>query len=371
MLRSFERLQRVDLGFAPDHLLTARVGLWGEHYRAAAGARGLLHAADRRGSSADPDVSGAAGIGTVFLTATPNSTNFSIEGRPDFAPEEAVEVPVDAITPDYFRVMGIALLQGRVLRRHATPPPRRRSVIINQTMADKFWPNGEPLGRRIKYGQPASQGPWMTIVGVVADTRRTGYDAAVRPETYLPHAQSPDFGLMLVVRTTGDPAAFLPSLRAIVRQIDPGMAVQGGQSIEAVLVDMTAQRRMNTLLLSIFGVVAALLAAVGIYGVIAYSVAAAHARAERAHGAGRLRRPHSRLVVNRGRATSLAGLVVGLGAALALSRSMTSLLYKVPPGDPVTFAAIAFIAVVVALLANLVPALRAVRTDPVQALKQS
>jgi putative ABC transport system permease protein len=112
----------------------------------------------------------------------------------------------------------------------------------------------------------------MTIVGIVADTRRTGYDAVVRPETYLPHAQAADNGLMVLVRTAGDPARFIPSLRAIVKQIDPTIAVQGAQPIEAQLGDMTAQRRLNTLLLSVFGVVAALLAAVGIYGVIAYSV---------------------------------------------------------------------------------------------------
>ena len=135
-----------------------------------------------------------------------------------------------------------------------------------------FWPKGDALGRRIKYGQVASQGPWLTIVGIVADTRRTGYDAVVRPETYLPHAQSPDSGLMMVIRTTGDPAAFVPSLRTIVKQIDAGIAVQGAQPIESQLGDMTAQRRLNTLLLSIFGIVSAVLAAVGIYGVITYSV---------------------------------------------------------------------------------------------------
>ena len=115
-----------------------------------------------------------------------------------------------------------------------------------------FWPKGDALGRRMKYGNLASQGPWLTIVGIVADTRRTGYDAVVRPETYLPHAQSTDSGLMMVVRTKGDPKGFVPSLRNIVKQIDPGIAVQGAQPIESQLGDMTAQRRLNTLLLSLF-----------------------------------------------------------------------------------------------------------------------
>ena len=126
-----------------------------------------------------------------------------------------------------------------------------------------FWPKGDALGRRMKYGNLASQGPWLTIVGIVADTRRTGYDAVVRPETYLPHAQSTDSGLMIVVRTKGDPEGFVPSLRAIVKQVDPVIAVQDTQPIESQLGDMTAQRRLNTLLLSLFGIVAAILAAVG------------------------------------------------------------------------------------------------------------
>jgi putative ABC transport system permease protein len=384
MLRSFERLQRVDLGFRSDHVLTARVGLWGDRYRPPqARVDFFAQLIDRL--AARPEVSGAAGIGTVFLSATPNSTNFAIEGRGDFAPEDAVEVPVDAVTPDYFRVMGIRLLRGRLFDgrdRAVYPPPgapgvqppppdMNAVVIINETMAKMFWKDEDPLGRRIKYGQQASQGPWMTIVGVVADTRRTGYDAPVRPETYLPHSQSPDSGLMLVVRTNGDPAAFLPSLRGIVREIDPGIAVQGGRSLEAVLVEMTAQRRMNTLLLSVFGISAAVLAAVGIYGVIAYSVQQRSRELSVRMALGASSARILGLVLKEGVSTSLLGLVLGLGAALALSRSITSLLYNVPPGDPFTFAAIAGVAVVVALLANLVPALRAVRTDPVQSLKQS
>jgi putative ABC transport system permease protein len=391
MIRSFDRLQRVDLGFRPDQLLTARVGLWGDRYRPPQ-ARVDFFAQLLDRVAARPEVSGAAGIGTVFLTATPNSTNFTIEGRGDFAPEDQVEVPVDAVTPDYFRVMGIRLLQGRQFDARDTraflppsppappggppapptpPPPYEAVVIINETMAKMFWKDDDPVGRRIKYGQQSSQGPWMTIVGVVADTRRTGYDAPVRPETYLPHAQSPDSGLMLVVRTNGDPAAFLPSLRSIVREIDPGMAVQGGRALESLLVEMTAQRRLNTLLLSVFGVVAALLAAVGIYGVIAYSVEqrAKELSVRVALGAstGRI----LRLVMTEGLAMSAAGLAVGLGAALALSRSMTSMLYNVTATDPATFMAITGVAMAVALGASVIPALRATRANPVDALKGS
>jgi ABC-type antimicrobial peptide transport system permease subunit len=210
----------------------------------------------------------------------------------------------------------------------------------------------------------------MTIVGVVADTRRTGYDAPVRPETYLPHAQTSDGNLTLVVRTQSDPAAFLPSLRGVVRGIDPAIAVQGGRTVEDQLVEMTAQRRLNTLLLTVFGLAAALLAAVGIYGVIAYSVEQRTRELSVRMALGASARRILSLVLQEGLVTSAVGLAVGLGAAFALSQYMTSLLYGVPPGDPITFAAIAAVAALVAVLATLVPALRAIRVDPVQALRQ-
>jgi putative ABC transport system permease protein len=390
MLRSFDQLQRVDLGFRPDHLLTARVGLWGERYRPAQ-TRVDDFAQLMERLKTQPGVTGAAGVGTVFLSATPNSTNFSIEGRGDFPLEQQVEVPVDSVTPDYFQVMNIPLVKGRFFdsrdRRDYLPPapptppgapapppvqqpPFDAVVIINETMARMFWTNEDPIGKRIKYGQTDSGGPWMTIVGVVGDTRRTGYDAAVRPETYLPHAQSPDSGLTMVVRTQGDPAAFLPTLRSVVRGIDPVIAVQGGRPIESVLVEMTAQRRLNTLLLTVFGLAAALLAAVGIYGVIAYSVEQRTRELSVRMALGASARRILSLVLREGLVTSAIGLVVGLGFAFALSRWMKSLLYGVTPGDPITFAGIAGVAALVAILATLVPALRAIRVDPVQALRQ-
>ena len=390
MLRSFDQLQRVDLGFRSDHLVTARVGLWGERYRPAQ-TRVDFFAQLMERLAGQPGVVGAAAVGTVFLSATPNSTNFSIEGRGDFPPEQAVEVPVDSVTPDYFRVMGIRLLRGRLFDARDTrvflppapppppgappapptpPPPFDAVVIINETMARTFWKDEDPIGRRIKYGQTADGGPWMTIVGVVADTRRTGYEAVVRPETYLPHAQTSDGNLTLVIRTQSDPAAFLPSLRSVVRGIDPTIAVQGGRTIEDQLVEMTAQRRMNTMLLTIFGICAALLAAIGIYGVIAYSVEQRTRELSVRMALGASSRGIVGLVLKEGLSTSLLGLAIGLAFAFALSRSMASMLYDVPPGDPVTFASIAGIAALVAVLANLVPALRAIRVDPVQALRQ-
>jgi putative ABC transport system permease protein len=366
MIRSFERLQRTDLGFRSDHVLTARVTLFGQRYSEPARVVEFFDRVLAR-AQALPGVTGAAGVGTIFLSATPNSTNFSIEGRPDFAAEQRVEVPVDSVTPDYFKVMDIALRRGRVFdaRDAATAP---QSVIINETMARMFWPGEDPVGRRIKYGSLASQGPWMTIVGVVADSRRTGYDAVVRPETYLPHAQTQDGALMLVVRTSGDPADLAPALRSTVREIDPGIAIQAAQPLESLLGQMTAQRRLNTILLTVFGAVAAILAGVGIYGVIAYGVSQRmkelSVRLALGASAGRV----IALVVREGLWLAAGGVVLGMATALILSRSMTSLLYEVPPTDPVTFVAIAGVAIATALVASAIPAIRAVRIDPARSL---
>ena len=366
MLRSFDRLQQTDLGFRPDGLLTARVSLYGDRYREPARVADFYRQLFER-LRAQPGIAGAAGIGTVFLTATPNSTNFSIEGRPEFPVDERVEVPVDAATPDYFRVMDIPLRRGRFFDERdaagATP-----TVIINETMARRFWRDDDPIGRRIKYGTLASQGPWMTIVGVVADTRRTGYDAQVRPETYLPHAQSPDGGLMLLIRTAGDPAAAAPSLRSIVRDLDPALAVQGVQPLSSILVEMTAQRRLNTILLTVFAVVAALLAAVGIYGLIAYSVAQRTRELGVRIALGASAARVMRLVAGEGLVLAGAGVALGLGAALVLGRSMSTLLYGVSATDPATFLAIALVATLTAVSASVVPALRAVRIDPSRSL---
>jgi putative ABC transport system permease protein len=139
-------------------------------------------------------------------------------------------------------------------------------------MARQFFAGESPIGRRIKYGQLASQGPWMTIVGVVADSRRTGYESAVRPETYLPHTQGQDGAMTIVLRTAGDPLAILPSVRAIVRDVDPAVALQAPRPLADLVGEMTASRRLNTMLLVVFAAVAALLAAVGVYGVMSYAV---------------------------------------------------------------------------------------------------
>ena len=367
MIRSLARMQRLDLGLRTDHVLSARVSLSGDRYRedppAAEFARRLVERV-----AALPGVESTATIGTVFLNATPNSGNFSIEGRPDFKPEERVEVPVDSITPDYFRVLGVPLREGRFFdQRDAAGAPR--AVIINETMAKRFWPRESPIGRRMKYGQLSSRGQWMTIVGIVADTRRTGYEADVRPETYMPQSQSPDVGLALLVRTSGDPMAIVPSLRAVLGEIDPLIPLESIHLLDTEVAEMTAGRRLNTTLFVVFAVIAAILAAVGIYGVIAASVEQRTRELGVRLALGATGASILRMVLVEGLSLVAVGLAVGMIASLALSGAMARLLYDVRPTDAATLTSIAALTLIVSLAASLVPAVRALRVDPVTALR--
>jgi len=367
MIRSLVRMQQLDLGLRTDHVLSARVSLSGERYRQGAAASEFARRLVEQ-AAALPGAERAATIGTVFISATPNSTNFSIEGRPDFKPEERVEVPVDSITPDYFRVLKIPLREGRFFdQRDVTGAPP--AVIVNETMARMFWPGESSVGRRMKYGQVSSQGPWMTVVGVVADTRRTGYESAVRPETYLPQAQAPDVGLALLIRTTDEPMALASSLRTVLREIDPLIPLESIHLLDEEVAAMTAGRRLNTMLFAVFAAIAAILAAVGIYGVISASVAQRTRELGVRLALGATGGSILRMVVVEGIWLVGLGLVLGIAASLALSGAMARLLYEVRPTDAATLMSIAALTLMVALAASIVPAIRALRVDPMTALR--
>ncbi|HSE98598.1 MAG TPA: ABC transporter permease, partial [Blastocatellia bacterium] len=366
MIRSFQRLQQFDLGFNPDRLLTLKVQLAGSQYREPQQVVSFYDQVLERIESL-PGVKSAGAVSSVFLSKTPNSTSFNIEGRPDPPPAEVIEVPFDSISPNYFRVMGIPLLRGREFD-HRDVNEALRVVIINDTFARMFFPGEDPLGRRFRLNL-GDNDPWLTIVGVVADMRRTGFDSEVRPETFLPYAQFADGRLTLIVRSSTDPTSLISSVRSQVQEIDGGQAVYDVKTMESWLGEMISQRRFNMLLLAIFACVALILAAVGIYGVISYSVT------QRTHeigvriALGAARRDVMKLVV--GQAAKLAGVGLGLGliASFALTRLMTSLLYGVSATDPLTFAIIPVILAGIALVSSYIPARRAAKVDPMIALR--
>jgi len=355
------------MGFQPDHLLTMRIALPAARYQTGADRSAFFRSLVDR-IAAMPGVRGVGGISTVFLTQTPNSTNFTIEGRertPDIAD---TEVPVDAVTEDYFTTMGIPLRSGRLFtpRDDADAPP---VVIINENMARHYWPNEDPVGKRFKYGGEQSQAPWVTIVGVVGDMRRTGYDRPVRYETFLSHQQNPVGALTLVVRTTGDPLASVSAVRGEIRALDPEQPVYQIASIEGMLSDMVAQRRFTMALLGTFAGLALALGIIGVYGVTSYLVTQRTREVGLRLALGAPPRELVRMVVRQGMVVASIGLVVGLAGAMLLTRLMASMLFEVSPTDVSTLVAVTTVLALATLVANWLPARRAARVDPLVALR--
>jgi putative ABC transport system permease protein len=265
--------------------------------------------------------------------------------------------------------MGIPLLSGREFDdrdvRGSTPV-----VIVNETFVRRFFADEEPLGKRFVYGQSGpDNNNWITIVGVVGDMRRTGFDRPVRPETFLPQSQNPSATLTIVARTAVDPVALSSTLRGEVWGIDKDQSVYDLKTMDQTLSEMSSQRRFNMLLLGVFAALALTLAAVGIYGVMSYSVA------QRTHEIGIRMALGAKttdvlgMVVRRGMVLASVGIGVGVIGAAALTRLMSSLLYGVSATDPVTFVVIPIVLAGVTLAASFVPARRATKVDPMVALR--
>jgi putative ABC transport system permease protein len=367
LIRSFVELQRVHLGFRPENLLTMRLALPVAKYQQPPQRIALYEQLTERVRSL-PGVRDAAAISDIFLSKTPNSGVFTIEGRPPRPEEAQIETPIDAVTPGYFKVMGIPLTRGRdfTAQDGFDAPP---VVIVNENMAQRFWPNEDPVGKRFRYGGPDSQAPWMTVVGVVGDMRRTGYDAPVRYETFLPHAQAPRGAMTLVVRTTREPLALASAVRGEVRALDPEQPVYEVRSMDDLLSGMVAQRRFSMALLGTFAALALTLGLIGVYGVTSYLVAQRTREIGLRLALGAEPRTVVGMVVRQGMFVAGAGVAVGLVGALVLTRLMGSLLYGVSASDLPTLAAATGLLAAATLVANWVPARRAARVDPLVALR--
>jgi len=242
-------------------------------------------------------------------------------------------------------------------------------VIINENMAKRFWPGEDPIGRRFRYGGPQSQAPWMTIVGVVGDMRRTGYDRPVRYETFLPHTQRTVGAMTLVIRATGDPLALVPPVRAAVRAIDADQPVYEVLTMDQLLSNMVAKRRFSMALLGTFAALALVLGLVGVYGVTSYLVAQRTREVGLRIALGARPRQLVAMVVGQGMAVAGIGLALGLAGAMAVARLMSGLLYEVSPLDIATLASVVALLAVATLVANWLPARRAARVEPLVALR--
>jgi putative ABC transport system permease protein len=271
------------------------------------------------------------------------------------------------VTPGYLETLSIPLLKGETItERHTQGTPA--VAVINETMARKYWPGEDPIGKRINLGNP-ERSPWITIIGVVGDTKGVELDRESYPQMYSPLAQFPQRIMTLVVRTAGDPLALAGPVRRELAAVDKDQPFYNARTLEQVLSQSVSRQRFQTLLTAIFAGVGLLLAAVGIYGVISYTVA------QRTHefgvrialGAGRS--DVLGLVVRYGLGLAAAGVGLGLAGSLLLARLLSSLLYGVSSSDPLTFAGVSLLLVGVALAACYFPARRATKVDPMTALR--
>jgi putative ABC transport system permease protein len=368
LINSFLRLRNVDPGFRAENVLTMNVVLTPQKYPDLA--RRAAFYTDVIGRvEALPGVKSATVASQIPLTQQGDSSGLLFEGRPDPPAGQPNLAAIRVVGAHYFQTMNVRLLRGRVL----TDQDRADSpsvAVISETMARRYWPGDDPMNKRFSFGRPESDTDWVTVVGVVNDVRQFGLDAEVKPQVYMSYQQMDGFvPRYLIVSTSVEPRSVAGSVRGAVWEVDRDQPVSDISTMEDVLSESLARQRFSTILLGVFGAVALVLAAVGIYGVMSYSVA------QRTHeigirmALGAQPRDVLKLAVGQGLKLVLVGVAIGAAVALALTRVMASLLYGVSATDPVTFVTISLVLVGVALLASFIPARRATKVDPLIALR--
>jgi putative ABC transport system permease protein len=368
LLRSFVRLQRVDPGFTSRAILTARLTLPRSRYddpsRQAAFADELLE-----GVRNLPGVASAALASDAPLGDGPPYWSFAVAGVEQPPPEVVQDAVVFRTTPDYFRTFAIPLVRGRLYDasdRGDAPPV----AVISEALARRYWPDRDPLGARITLGNPADTASvWMTIVGVVGDVRQEGPTSPAYPQLYLPLAQVSSRSLLIALRATGAPLALTPAVKRVLAAIDPNLALSRVVTMDERLAGALARPRVNAVLLGGFAATALVLAALGIYGVIAYSAAQRTRELGIRMALGARADDVLRLVLRQGMVPVVAGLTLGLGGAAVASRVLRGLLYGVGDTDPISYAAVAAFLAAVSLAASYLPARRAALADPAVALR--
>ena len=366
MIRSFSAIQAVDPGFRPERIMTFDFALPMTKYKEEPQRAAFFEQLTAR-AAALPGVERAAVIDSLPLSGGGNVLGFAIDGQPPLPPEKVQDAEFFSVTPDYFDVMSIHFVRGeRLSERHRTDVPD--VAVINETMARRYFPGEDPIGKRVNLGDPAKV-PWITIIGVVGDARTGGLDKEPYPQMYVPAAQFPPRAMTFVARTSGDPAAVAPALRRELAAIDRDLPLYNVSTMERVLSDSISRRRFQMILIAAFAGVGLLLAAVGIYGVISYSVAQRRHEIGVRMALGARAADILKLVVGQGIGLTLAGVGLGLAGAFALTRVLSSLLYGVSATDPLTFVCVSLALLGVALLACLLPARRATKVDPMIALR--
>ena len=367
LVRSFWNLVQVDPGFQPDRLLTLRLSLPDSNYPRRSQVIQFFQQALQSVKSL-PGVESAGATNRLPLTGNYSCDGFSLQDRPDPPPGERGCVEERVIQDEFLQALGIRLQEGRSFES-SDDEQGAGVVMINQTMANQFWPGISPIGKKFKWGSRDSETPWRTVVGVVEDVKHFSLDGGVRPEVYMPHEQKPYRSLSLTIRTAGDPADLLPSVRASIGQMDPQLPLFNVHPMDEILFETLAARRLMMLLMGLFAGIALLMALIGVYGVLALTVSQRIPEIGVRMALGARRKDVLRSVLSQGLSLALMGALLGLAGAAALSRLLSGLLFGVSPTDLPTFAAVALILLLAALLASYLPARRATRVNPLDALR--
>lgn len=367
LARSFLRLTSEDAGFAREGVLTFALDLEGDRYDNGTAVREFHRSMIERLEGL-PGVRAAGYVNRLPLSGSYSCDSFGLGDRP--APPGGQEPCAEqrVATSGYFAAMGIPVLAGRGPTERDLPesPP---VVIINAAMARLYWPDGDPLGKTFAWGMASADADWRTIVGVVGDVRHFGLDQPARPEVYLPASQVPDTYAVYAVRTTGDPATLAPAVRALVREVDPDLPVRALRTTGDLVRASVAEPRLRTVLLAVFAALAALLAAVGVYGVLAYGVVQRTAEIGVRVALGARESQILGMVLRQGVTVALAAVAGGLLVTLWVTPALAELLYEISPTDPMVLTGVAAFLLTIAALAAYVPARQAARTDPLEALR--
>jgi predicted permease len=368
LLRSFSQILKVDPGFRPEGVLTLRVALPDAVYSKPEQVRGfyseLLDRVQRL-----PGVQSAGAVSALPLSGQGSSGTTSIDSQSVPIEDTTPEADQRVVTPDYFKAMGVSLIRGRFFEARdsdtATPV-----AIVDETLAQTYWPNQDPIGKRLHMGGRQSNAPWVAIIGVVRHVRNRTLEARSRVEVYWPESQRTSGAMTLAILASGNPLNFVPTIQREVAAIDPDLPVYRVRTMTEVMGDSLQRRRLALILLAVFAGLALLLASVGIYGVTSYGVAQRRMEIGLRMALGADRGQVMRMMIRGGMGTIAAGLALGLILALSLTRLMSGLLFAVRASDPLALGGSALLLTAAAFFAILIPARRAMKVEPSVALRR-
>ena len=369
MMKSLYRLLHVDPGFRPNQLLTMTISLRPDQYSKDAAVRNFWQQVLQRVREL-PGVESAAVATHTPMTDRHGRADVTIEGMGEPIPGHYPHPEVHNVSPGYLQTLGITLLRGRSFTEADTEdaPP---AAMVNQRLANEFFPNDDPIGKRFMFGHADTerQVKWFTIVGVAGDTKLYGLGNLSRLEVYVASRQSPSGRMDLIVKSGIDPAALTSAVRSAVYSVDKDQSIASIATMQELVNNSLATRRMTLVLLGLFSALALMLGAIGIYGVISYSVAQRTREIGVRMALGAPRGGVFRMVIGEGVKLAATGMVIGILAALGLARLMSSLLYQVSAADFQTFTVVAVLLLLVALAASFIPARRAISVEPIMALR--